>query len=126
MSTTDARGIREDFVIDRGERIVLRATITNKDTGNAVDLAGHTAEMIVESVLGGANVQKSTNTAHADSSNGITDFAITATTTFTASAVLPRTEWHYAVHWQSNDSPKKEDIHSYGFIYVNPVAAEAI
>lgn len=124
MALTDARGINRDFRIDRGERVILEATITNADTGNAINLTGHTVEFIIESTLGGTNVLKTTNTNHSDAVNGKTQFTVSSAITITASATVG-TKWHYAVHWKDDSDPVKEDIHSWGYIYVYPVAVEA-
>lgn len=123
-TNTNARGSIINFDVDRGERLVLEAEIQDSAEA-AVDIAGHTVELIVQEQPGGTQIDKQTNTVHDDPTNGKTQFTLTHTTTMKASATSP-TVWYYAIHWKDDSSPALEDIHSSGTIKVHAVPVGAI
>ena len=115
-----------NFKVDRGERLVMRATIKTKtDDPQTIDIIAHTVELIVQVKPGGTQIYKQTNGVgdHEDPSNGTTQFTLGHTTTMKASSTRPTT-WHYAIHWKSDTDP--EDIHSKGVIVVSPTPVGTI
>ena len=120
-----ARGAAYSFELDRGERITFEALILDENAA-AVDLTGHTVELIINDTNpGGSEIQKTTNTTHSDAVNGKTQFTITTATTLTANASTGAM-WFFGIHWKDDSAPAREDIHSYGTIRVNAVPAGTI
>ena len=123
-TNTDARGAIINFEIDRGEKLKLEPEILDSADA-AVDITGHTVELIIQEQPGGTVILSTTNTVHDDPTNGKTQFILTHTTTMKASSTSPTT-WYWAIHWKDDSTPALEDIHSSGTIKVHAVPVGAI
>ena len=110
--------------LTRGMKTTLEVTITDADTGNAINITNDTVEMLIMDELGGTKIFEQENGVgeHSTPASGKTRFVVDVGDLSEARSIATE-RWTYAIHWKGSAG---EQTPVAGDCQVVPYATEAI